>query len=573
MKATLASLFTAAAMLVALACAGSEPEQASREPDTNTSNAATSAPTSTPLSRQTTPSAAEAPAPSPTKPVATSHSSTPARTTDTAPTQAATETATPAPAPTDHEAAIPPLDILRGIPNDPAAYPETIAHLNQLIDQHPDLTQAYLRRARIQTERREYEAALADLDHILPQRPRPIDFFVDKTHQPLADAFALRAIILARQGNVEHAVHDADAAEELESALTDTARTAIDISKGDYAGTSLSQWDYAKLGEYEAALQHLDRVAAESPDADLSFEYFTIHMRMRNWDEALPYLDDDIYGANQHYEQYLRAYIHTAAGRYDQALEHFERAIQLYNEHDLEIGRNPWVVEANYAVAFIKALDTKGPPDFEPLCNNEQSEKQPGYLPEACLGMEYLHYQLHIAEFLNGYHHDNPWLHMLRAYAVCPTKPDTTKHRYLAACADWIVAVNYERALELDPTISVARIGRAYARLESWYSYSENREQLAPYIAEALATDPDNHILHYRLSSYYRTRADRHLAIQHLTRTIELLPEEAAELTFQRGQMHFGYGDHDSARADFVKAHELGHPEQEVRMALSHLAR
>lgn len=136
-----------------------------------------------------------------------------------------------------------------------------------------------------------------------------------------------------------------------------------------------------------------------------------------------------------------------------------------------------------------------------------------------------------------------------------------------------MVTLNYQRALELDPTIVEARVGLAFALLHHWNRKNPYAEQNDRYIADALDAAPDNPILHYRLSSYYSPKSNFPLIIQHITKTIELLPEHAAELTFQRGELHFRNGDHDSARADFVKAHELGHPEKAVRQALSHLAR
>lgn len=59
--------------------------------------------------------------------------------------------------------------------------PHALDQMNTLIEQHPDSTTAYVARANLERDMRQYEAALYDYDVALGKNPRDVDLVISKT--------------------------------------------------------------------------------------------------------------------------------------------------------------------------------------------------------------------------------------------------------------------------------------------------------------------------------------------------------------------------------------------------------
>lgn len=491
------------------------------------------------------------------------------------------------------------------------ATPRDVAEIaTLLIQEHPDLTDAHILRAMMLVKLREYDDAITDIEFVLSDGSPPLYDHHYASFPDIGDAHAFHGAILARQGRDDEALAKADIAEEMGSSYAAGVRTIVDYRNQRYNDLKPSslfnhlsggldkqpQLDVdlkldpdnpwlilarAKLhnhmAEPDLALADLDRAASlDGIDTDALWLRLNANITAGRLDDALTIgraILEDTSNPVDHTIHYYLGVVNARAGRHPEAKAHFQTAVDLYVQRLAEatpdragfLHQPPIYHQAAYAAAYYDAIARDDPPDFNPLCPQRQVQGLDLLLLHGCPDWKT---RVMASNTLHGYSENNAWIHMLRAYAHCPSIPTTPHHRYLAACSNEVVVYNYERAIQLDPTIAEAYVGRALSNFSGRRFSAVRRHEAGQYVEAALQADPDNPVLHHNLFLYRSSKKEYDLAIDHLSTLIELVPQEAAQLHFVRGEHHLLNENNVAATDDFLKARELGYSENEVRKAL-----
>lgn len=266
--------------------------------------------------------------------------------------------------------------------------------------------------------------------------------------------------------------------------------------------------------------------------------------------------------------------VHAKAGRHTQAESHFRKALELYPQYveanlaDNKRAEYATPHQASYALAYAQILRGEMPTAFDPQCGVPDPDRTLSFF--LGIGCPNPSRPSAATAYLTPYAQDNAWVYMLRAISA---RPDIVGHadpragynlEFITLRDVPIAAYYFNRAIELDPSITAAYIGRgvtaplSHPRAEQYYS-------------EALEADPDSPVMHYRVAYHLQREHQTEQAIIHIDELIRHSPQDAAALHFMRGKHHAEDRNKAAATADFLVARDLGHPEEEVRQALLQL--